>query len=171
MIHTIDKRAAEKAAELLKYTNFKSCGIVLHGFSACELAYEVISNVNSYLESHFDHEICGFAMNRELPIFPPHFAIFNSLDLNTYYGTIISTDIPTWQASLSSPSKQRYLYIYDVARLQNVPPELIKKINESDVKIIPRSKIYADRLKKLGFSDIINVSVPYFDIARILEIL
>lgn len=170
-MHTIDKTATAKAKELLTYKTTRSLGIVLHGFSASELAFEIIHSTNEYLKTHSDIDIYGFAMNRELPILPPKFAIFPSLDLVSSADPIVATDIPTWQASLNSVSTQKYLYIYDILRLNNVPRELVQKINESGFQLVPRTKNYADSLKKLGYLNIMTECMPRFNIERLIEII
>lgn len=169
-MHTIDKRSQESAANLLKYSNRPSIGVILHGFSACDLGYQVSKNLNAYSEIDPYTEVCGFSMNRELPMLATKFAIFNSMDLNTYYGTVVATDIPTWQISLNAPSKHRFLYIYDIARLQNLPPDFSEKINASGVKIIARHKDHLNFLKKLGLKNILNETIQDFDIAKFMEL-
>lgn len=170
MIHTIDKQAEESAKILISYSTFKSIGFVLHGTSACEQAFFLIKQGNDFLQKNYTTNLCVFSMNRELPILQPNFAIFNTMDLQNFYGRLVATDIPTWQAACNSPSKEKYLYIYDIKRLHQVPTELIQKINESQFKIIARTKNHALYLKTMGFQNIIDTVIERFEIQKFMEL-
>lgn len=161
MIHELPKETLD-SIKLLKFNNGKSIAYVLHTIMAAELPFEIINGVNEHLGRNPYDEVCLFSLNREMPIITASMSIFNNMELNTYYGKIVATDVPSWQASLVSPSQAKFLYIYDVKRLFNIPRELVDKINRSGFKIFTRNKVYADALVKMGFV-VQSYYMEYFD--------
>ena len=169
MIHKLNNEAITEAKKLIQYSQNNSYALIMHCINGAELPFLAFKSINEYLTNNVYDEVLVFAMEKDFPIVKPNFAIFHSIDVNQYNGTVIATDIPTWQASLQSPSNNKFLYIYDVNRL-NIPKELISKVNESEFKIFSRTNTHNSFLKNLGFKNIINSSMQIFSFEKLKEI-
>ncbi len=158
--------AAQEAAKKTIFSDFPQVpklGFVLHNLFTSEIAAKTILTSNLLLEENPYVDISLFYMDKRLPIITPKFAIYSSNEINVYSGTLVATDITSWQASLNSPSLSKYLYLYDVNMAAMAPKDLIKKVNDSNFKIISRTPKHIDYLKKLGYN---MENRSFFDISK-----
>ena len=148
----------------------KSIAFSVSTLAGSEFAFILLNKVNTFLYSNPYDEICFYDSQRELPIMTPRCAVYHTIDLAYFTGTVIATDIPSWQSGLSAVHKTKYIYVYDLFKFE-VPTELISKINASEAKIITRNKEYADRLKALGYLNVLDVYMEDIDIAKFIELI
>jgi hypothetical protein len=168
MIHQLPQQSIEVARnQLLNYSNLNSLCFVSSFVTGSELSFYLLKEINSHIEKFPYYEVCLYALNKELPVLHAQCAIFSSIELSSCNKVLFALDVPSWQASLISPSQHKYLILYDVKMLEKISPELINKINESRYVVITRSKKYADFLKKMGFTNIIDKYLPEFSLDSI----
>jgi hypothetical protein len=172
MSKILPEAAVNRADKILfnSYQKNKSLAILFHSLMGGELPLFAIDSVNKYLKVHSYDEICLYSMNKDLPVLCPNCAVYNTTEIFNFTGHILATDIPSWQVSLNSPSKNKCLYIYDIMRLNNIPKELVDSINKSKVKIFTRTAEHVNYLRKLGFN-VEDKTIKYFDIGEICKIL
>lgn len=147
-----------------------SLAFVLSSMTPNELSLELINEANDFIVKNEGYELMLFSLERGVPVVPPRFAVYNSAELNTYMGTVVATDIPSWQAALVAPAKKRYLYIYDINLAMGASPELVAKVNESEFIVFGRTEAHNRALQEKGFK-VARKSLKYFDGKAILEFL
>jgi hypothetical protein len=166
-----------RAIEKLKYlhtdhlSNQLSIGFICYGAAGSELMYEVLENSNNYLSHNGYTEFLLFTIEKDIPIVNPLYAKYTITELDTYKGIMVALDLPSWQASLLSPSNQRYLYAYEVGRYIQLPKNVINDINNSEAIIISRTENHKHILKSAGFKNVSKICMKYFDVEELMDII
>lgn len=171
MTPLLPKQAIEESSKFLidSYSPYDSYAIVLHTASAAELPFYFIKAINNSCDQNPYTDFHLFVINKGNPVLTPYCGSFNVNELSSYNGVVIATDLISWQSSVITPTKNKFLYLYDIGRLAKITPDLVKAINQSEFKIFSRSKEHNKLLQKLGIN-IINEYCDYPDNPKLLEI-
>lgn len=165
--HALEKARYLHTSNLSKLL---SIGFIAYGFTGSEIALEVISATNKFLDRNGMVDFCLFAIEKDIPIVYPLFSKYSVMDISTYTGVTVALDLPSWQASLLAPSSKKYLYAYDMSRYLALKPNVIEEINKSRVHIISRTPAYKNLLKSLGLVNIVDECMEYFDSEKLIRI-
>lgn len=162
----------ERASQTLyrKFTEKKSLAIISYGLSCSELAYEMIINVNSFLTQNYKTEICVYNILRDIPLIQPRCAVYPTIDINKYWGTLLALDFTAIQSFYLSNSKDKWVYVYDLSSVNSINETLVKEIDSMGIKIITRNTDYKKVIESKGLT-CDSRFVEYFDIAKIMEII
>lgn len=152
------------------YNHRKSVAILLDILYHSELGLLCHKRLNEYLKTHPFDDVFMYALNRDLSPITPNFAIYSPLELAHYTGTVVATDLPTWNAARSSTAVSKWFYVYDVNRFNKADPRLIAELNKGDFQIFTRTKEHKKFLNALGIN-VLDKYLPDINITQMMEII
>lgn len=148
-----------------------SIRFIVNSLSGSEVSQDLLDNIRDFHKSNPLTDVSVSIINLDIPSLFPNCAIYDTYSLIDFDGIIIATDIISWQTSLSSFSKDKYFYFYDISILNKISQDLLKQINDSKVIIFSRTKDHNQKLKSFGFTNVCDFACMYIDINIILELL
>lgn len=152
-------------------SGIRQISFVTSSLAASQLGFILTRNLNHELEINPYTEFSVYSITSDPLMVQPKFAIYNGnecLNLNT---PLIATDIASWNIVNNSYSPYKYFYIYDVAILSKVSPEIIKQIRESKFCVFTRTKAHAQFISQQFGIKSFHIYVPNFEIDGIMEII
>lgn len=167
----------DQAKQAIKYlhidhlSNLDSISLIAQSLNGNELSLYLIEETNKFLQKRFDTEIALFYISKQLPISIPLTSVYDISQIASCHGKIVATDLLSWQSALLAPTNKKYFYVYDTARLLDIPPNLVNEINNSKFTLICRNADSLQALKKIGLINFSSKYMEYFSIIKLMEII
>jgi len=151
----------------------KQVGVLLEDFSASQLTFYAIKNMNSYLENS-DVDFVGFFENSTTSMIPPRFSTMSASEIWSFGGVAVATSVTT---SLSLQKAclpiKKYFYVWDLEWSRRGGAEYeytIQAYRDPNIKLIARSSSHAKAIKNYCNRDVCGV-VDNFNIDQLIGII
>jgi len=89
-------------------------GFVLEDLLPTQTAYCLTYNINRYLKSHPETDICMFLIDNVPPCIQPRFARYHLKDAFGFDGSLVATSLKTAESIKDFTRASRYYYITDL---------------------------------------------------------
>jgi len=152
-----------------EFNSNKAVAFIIEYPTASQKAFSLINNINDYLASHPINEISLYVEHRFLPVEVPCCAIFHTLELCDFFGSLVATTVATWRRGDYSDRSKKYLYVYDIVEFMN-ERGTHQAIKNSPTVVFTRNAEYKKIIESTGIS-VHNILVPECEIDLIMQIL
>lgn len=147
-------------------------GIIVQDFTASQLSYDIINNVNNFIKNKHDIDIWGFCNELNTIVIQPHFPIVQITYAWEFDGIAIATNLNTLDKLLLMPGpRKRFFYNYDLEWLRMPKKDyltLARYYRNNDVELIVRSEDHKKVIENCWNREVLLV-MEDFNIKKILD--
>tara|TARA_B100000809_G_scaffold246840_1_gene275208 strand:+ start:293 stop:775 length:483 start_codon:yes stop_codon:yes gene_type:complete len=150
-------------------------GFLVEDTSSSQLSFNLIKNINTYLED----KSCDFTVffeNSSASVLNPNFALMSINEVWSFNGALIATNIDTARSlSKCFATKKKFFYVWDIEwtreRVKSVTPYemTVQAFSDPDIKLIARSEDHARAIENYCNRKITDI-VNDFNIEKLVRI-
>jgi len=125
-------------------------GFLVDNTMANQLSYNLIKNINDYLENSSD-DIVLFFENSTTSILPPNFSLMSTNEIWSFEGSLFATSVSTsLSVQKSFAPKNKFFYVWDLEWTREHGRDFestIKAFSNEDIELIARSEDHAKAIE------------------------
>lgn len=151
-------------------------GFLIEDTSSSQLSFNLIKNINTYLED----ESCDFTVffeNSSASVLNPNFALMSINEVWSFSGALIATSVATAKSlSKCFATKKKFFYVWDLEwtreRVKSFAPYemTIQAFSDPNIKLISRSEEHSKAIENYCNRKVTNV-VNDFNIEKLVRII
>lgn len=152
----------------------KKVGIILNSLASSELAFFSVNSLNRFVVNDVSHDAVIFISEIAKPCLKPLFSIQNMVDMWSFEGTLIGTNINDGKFMINAPIRAtKILYMYDLEWLRRGKNNFLYNIDvmrNPKLKLVARTQEHANLIENYCNRQVDAIIANIFNIEEFLGI-
>ena len=148
-------------------------GFLIEATSASQLSFNLIKNINNYIEDNGGDFVVFFEVSTS-NILTPNFALMSVNEIWSFEGSLIATNVSTAISMRKCfAPKNKLFYVWDLEWTRQHGKDfefIVQAFTDPNIKLIARSEEHAKAIKNYCNRDVENI-VNDFNLEKIVRII